>query len=40
MTNYFGITAYYEKEDLSVIIDSNRMLENFGNSVLTYCNRT
>ncbi|MDE6473493.1 MAG: hypothetical protein K2L70_00130 [Clostridia bacterium] len=27
MTNYFRITAYYEKEDLSVIIDSNGMFE-------------
>ncbi len=27
MTNYFRITAYYEKEDLSMIIDSNGMFE-------------
>lgn len=27
MTNYFRITAYYEKEDLSAIIDSNGMFE-------------
>ena len=27
MTNYFRITAYYEKEELSVIIDSNGMFE-------------
>lgn len=27
MTNYFRITAYYEKEDISVIIDSNGMFE-------------
>ena len=27
MKNYFRITAYYEKEDLSVIIDSNGMFE-------------
>lgn len=27
MTNYFRITAYYEKEDLSIIIDSNGMFE-------------
>ena len=27
MTNYFRITAYYEKENLSMIIDSNGMFE-------------
>ncbi|MDE5654279.1 MAG: hypothetical protein K2I46_01560 [Clostridia bacterium] len=27
MTNYFRITAYYENEDLSMIIDSNGMFE-------------
>ncbi|MDE6473640.1 MAG: hypothetical protein K2L70_00875 [Clostridia bacterium] len=27
MANYFRITAYYEKEDLSMIIDSNGMFE-------------
>lgn len=27
MTNYFRITAYYEKEDISMIIDSNGMFE-------------
>lgn len=27
MTNYFRITAYYEKEDLSMIIDSNGMFD-------------
>lgn len=27
MTNYFRITAYYEKEDVSMIIDSNGMFE-------------
>ncbi len=27
MTNYFRITTYYEKEDLSAIIDSNGMFE-------------
>ncbi len=27
MTNYFRITAYYEKEGLSMIIDSNGMFE-------------
>ena len=29
MSNYFRITAYNEKEDISIIIDSNGMFDKF-----------
>jgi hypothetical protein len=30
MTQYFRITGYYPKEDISFIMDSNGMFENSG----------